>query len=83
MIVTRKWLRGMASSKGGIMALHIRGNVATLADFGLLQAARPVLARQKDILRKRTARKVAAQERERERNLTIVCADGRLIRPIK
>lgn len=53
--------------------------VATLADFGLAQAARPVLYRQREILRKRKAR----EEARREKNLTIVCANGFKIRPIK
>jgi hypothetical protein len=61
------------------MALHIRKNIVTLADFGLLVAAKPVLARERDIQRKRTARKVAAQDRA----LTIICANGFKIRPIK
>lgn len=61
------------------MALHIRRNIVTLADFGLLQAAKPVLQRERDIQRKRNARKAAA----RDRALTIVCANGFKIRPIK
>jgi hypothetical protein len=61
------------------MALHIRGNVTTLADFGLLKAARPVLYREREIARKRNAR---SQEREQKR-MSIVCANGFVIRPIK
>lgn len=63
--------------------LHIRQNVATLADFGLAQAAQPVVARTKDIMRKRNARKAARELREREAKLTITCSNGFVIRPIK
>ena len=76
------------------MALHIRGNVATLADFGLLAAAKPVLARERDIQLKRKARREARQVREaqaiatairqeREQHFSIVLRDGRIVRPIK
>lgn len=61
------------------MALHIRGNVVTLADFGLLKAARPVLYREREIKRKRDARAKARLDRK----LCIICNDGRVIRPIK
>lgn len=63
--------------------LHLNGNVVTLADFGLAQAAKPVVARTKDIQRKRNARREAREAREREAKLVIVCADGRVIRPIR
>ena len=59
--------------------LHIRGNVVTLADFGLIEAARPVLYRQREIVRKRVARVNA----KRDKALTIICKDGRIIRPIR
>lgn len=61
------------------MALHIRKNVVTLADFGLAVAARPVLYREREIARKRNAR-VEAREYKR---MSIVCANGFVIRPIK
>jgi hypothetical protein len=54
-------------------------NIVTLADFGLVQAARPVLYRERELARKRKAREVA----RRERALTITCANGFKIRPIK
>jgi len=54
-------------------------NIVTLADFGLAQAARPVLYREREIARKRKAREAA----KRERALTITCANGFVIRPIK
>jgi hypothetical protein len=63
--------------------LHINGNVVTLADYGLAQVARPVVSRTKDVLRKRNARKVAAEAREQARKLSIVCSNGFVIRPIK
>ena len=65
------------------MALHIRKNIVTLADFGLAQAARPVVARTKDIVRKREARREAREMRLREEKLTILCENGFRIRPIK
>lgn len=61
------------------MALHIRKNIVTLADFGLATAAKPVLYRQREIARKRKARQVAAKDRA----LSIICASGFVIRPIK
>ncbi len=63
--------------------LSLNGNVATLADFGLAKAAKPVVDRTKDIMRKRNARKAAREQRERERNLTLMFSDGRVVRPIK
>jgi hypothetical protein len=54
-------------------------NIVTLADFGLVQAARPVLYRERELARKRKAREAA----KREKHLTIVCANGFKIRPIK
>jgi hypothetical protein len=65
------------------MALHIRKNIVTLADFGLTQAARPVVARTKDIVRKREARREAREMKLREEKLTILCENGFRIRPIK
>lgn len=79
------------------MALSLNGNFATLADFNLREAAKPVLARERDVQRKRRARALAAAKREHDRkiearqqeieakraSLVIVCADGRTIRPIK
>lgn len=83
------------------MALSLNGNFSTLADFGLLKAARPVLARERDVLRKRKARAAAAALKAAQANLdrkvaerqaqieakhsglAIVCASGRIIRPIK
>jgi len=81
--------------------LSLNGNFATLADFNLREAAKPVLARERDVRRKRTARAVAAAQRahaqklaqeqariareqaDRASRLVILCADGRVIRPIK
>jgi hypothetical protein len=81
--------------------LSLNGNFATLADFNLREASKPVLDRQRDIQRKRKARAVAAAQREHARKveqaqeriareqeerasrLAIVCANGRVIRPIK
>jgi hypothetical protein len=81
--------------------LSLNGNFTTLADFNLGKAAKPVLDRQKDIQRKRNARKLQAAQREHARKLqaqqdalaqaqqeraaklTIICASGRIIRPIK
>jgi len=74
-----------------------RETLSTLADFDLMKAARPVLYREREILRKRNARREAAQEREaarilaairqdeeqRVQRLTIVCKNGGIIRPIK
>lgn len=60
------------------MMLHINGNLATLADFGLLQAARPVLYRQREILRKRHSRLKARQESK----LTLVFSNGQTVKPI-
>jgi hypothetical protein len=54
-------------------------NIVTLADFNLMAAARPVLYREREILRKRKAREAA----RREKHLTITCANGFKIRPIK
>lgn len=54
-------------------------NVVTLADFGLVEAARPVLYREREIARKRKAR---AEAREAKR-MSIVCSNGFVIRPIK
>lgn len=59
--------------------LHLNGNIATLADFNLAKAARPVLYRQREIERKRKAR----EQQKRERALTIVCSNGFVIKPIK
>lgn len=61
------------------MALHLNANVATLADFGLLQAARPVLYREREIARKRNARREAREQKR----LSIICASGFVIRPIR
>jgi hypothetical protein len=63
--------------------LHMNGNVVTLADYGLAQIARPVVARTKDVLRKRNARKVASEARRQTQKLSIVCSNGFVIRPIK
>lgn len=41
----------------------------TLADFNLAQVAKPVVARTKDVLRKRNARRVAAIQREHARKV--------------
>jgi hypothetical protein len=49
--------------------LSLNGNFATLSDFNLREAAKPVLDRQKDILRKRKARALAAAQKEHVRKL--------------
>lgn len=51
------------------MALSLNGNFSTLADFGLLNAAKPVLARQRDVQRKRKARAVASALKAAQANL--------------
>jgi hypothetical protein len=54
-------------------------NMVTLASFGLCEAARPVLYRERELARKRKAR-VEAREQKR---MSIVCSNGFVIRPIK
>jgi len=62
--------------------LHINGNVAKLGDLDW-SAAKPVVRRTKDVLRKRESRRVAREARERENKLAIVFSDGTIVRPIK
>jgi len=49
--------------------LSLNGNFTTLADFNLREAAKPVLDRQRDVVRKRKARALAAAQREHARKV--------------
>ena len=62
--------------------LHLNGNVASLGDLDWT-AAKPVVRRTKDVLRKREARRVAREKRERDRKLSLTFSDGRVVKPIK